>query len=194
MPFDGSVIRIEAALAADGRPRESRRLVELKRRIEELFDELREPLFRYLLSLSATAAEADELIQETFLRAFDQLRQGAKIDAPRAWVFRVAHNLAVNQLKVRRRTALLDPDAWTRLIAMNRDPSLGPEELLLEKEKMARLDAAIAALTPTQRHCINLRAEGFRYREIGEILNLPISTVADTLKRAIETLMKDADG
>lgn len=194
MNSDGSIIRLNLTATAQARTREGRRHLDLKERIEQLFDELQEPVFRYLLSLSATPAEADELIQETFLRAFEHLRRGGRLETPRGWLFRVAHNLAINQLKVRRRTELLDPEGWSRLIGINRDPALGPEELLLEKEKMARLYAAVDALTPAERHCINLRAEGCRYREIAEVLDLPISTVADTLKRAIEKLMKDTDG
>ena len=193
MKSDGSVIRLGLAEART-RSRENRHLVDLRQRIERLFNDLRTPVFRYVVSLGATAVDADEMIQETFLRAFECLRRGDTLESPRGWVFRVAHNIAINELKGRRRHELLDPDGWSRLIAASPDASLGPEALLLEKERMAQLYAAVDALSSAERHCINLRAEGCRYREIAEILEMPISTVADTLRRAIEKLTKETDG
>ena len=59
---------------------------------------------------------------------------------------------------------------------------------MLEKEKFQRLGKAIRLLTDSERECLLLRAGGLRYREIGEVLGIPTSTVADTVDRAIKKL------
>jgi len=74
------------------------------------------------------------------------------------------------------------------------DPRRGPEELLLRREKMARVHAAISALSDQQKQCLYLRAEGFRYREMAEILEVTISTVVESLRRAIKKLVTESHG
>ena len=71
------------------------------------------------------------------------------------------------------------------------DPILdqaSPEQVVLEKEKFRRLGKAIRLLTESERACLLLRAGGLRYREIGEVLGIPTSTVGDTVDRAIKKL------
>jgi RNA polymerase sigma-70 factor (ECF subfamily) len=63
-----------------------------------------------------------------------------------------------------------------------------PEHAVLKKEKFRRLASAIRALTEVERECLLLRAEGLRYREIGEVLEMSTSTVADTVDRAVKKL------
>ena len=65
-----------------------------------------------------------------------------------------------------------------------------PERVVLEKEKFRQLGKAIRILTSSERECLLLRAGGLRYREIGEVLGIPTSTVGDTVERAIKKLME----
>jgi RNA polymerase sigma-70 factor (ECF subfamily) len=60
----------------------------------------------------------------------------------------------------------------------------------LQKERLRRIHDGLAKLTQLQRDCLTLRVEGFRYREIGEILNVGTSTVAGSLRNAITRLVK----
>ena len=59
---------------------------------------------------------------------------------------------------------------------------------MLAKEKFHRLDRAIRSLATPERECLMLRAEGLRYREIGEVLGIPTSTVGGTVERAVKKL------
>ena len=63
-----------------------------------------------------------------------------------------------------------------------------PEQLMLEKEKFRRLAKALDSLKKDERECLSLRAAGLRYREIGEVLGVPTSTIADTVDRTIRKL------
>src|SRR5215471_12548652 len=73
---------------------EGQRTLRLEDRVVQFFDELRTPMFRYLLCLSVNPEEADEIIQETFLKLFQHLHSGGRQDSLRSWIFRVAHNSA----------------------------------------------------------------------------------------------------
>ena len=67
----------------------------LEEEVVGLFDQLQDRLLRYLLSLGLPAAEGEEIVQETFLALFQHLQRGKPRHNLRAWVFQVAHNLAL---------------------------------------------------------------------------------------------------
>lgn len=173
--------------------REGQRILELEKQITQLFDELCEPVYRYLLCLGVSPADGDEIVQETFFRLCQHLHAGGRGDKLRGWVFRVAHNISINKLKSCKRFVSSMPEDFGELDTVA-DPRCGPEELLLRREKMARVHSAISALSEQQRQCLYLRAEGFRYREIAEILEVTISTVAESLRRAIKKLVTEPHG
>src|SRR5271167_1579677 len=145
-----------------------------------LYRELRKPLLRYLAGLGLSS----EVVQDAFLSMHKHLAAGGSQENIRSWLFRVAHNRARNCQKsyARRLGGPLDP--VFDLISHEATP----EQAVLAKEKFHRLDKAIRSLAAPERECLMLRAEGLRYREIGEVLGIPTSTVADTVERAIKKL------
>src|SRR5947208_2804796 len=72
----------------------------LQDEVAHLFHELRDDVYRYLLSLGLHPPQAQEATQEVFLRLYSTRKKGEKIESPKGWVFRVAHNLG---LKIRAR-------------------------------------------------------------------------------------------
>jgi RNA polymerase sigma-70 factor (ECF subfamily) len=172
---------------------EGQRTLKLEERITQLYVELREPVYRYLLCLGVNPSEADEIVQETFFRLYRHVHAGGREDNLRGWVFRVAHNISINEFKSRKRFVSSTPGDFAEVDTVA-DPRRGPEELLLRRETMARVHAAISALSDQQKECLYLRAEGFRYREIAEILEVTISTVVESLRRAMKKLVKEAHG
>src|SRR5438093_12015200 len=128
----------------------------LQEQVARLFEEAREDVYRYLLTLGLYPPRAQEAAQEVFLRLYATMRKGEEIRNPRAWIFRVAHNLG---LKIRARQHSEEPF----------DPELGapsatqtetPESEFLERERMTRFHAAVAGLSEQQRRCLFLRMEG----------------------------------
>lgn len=158
--------------------------------VSALFDELRTPLCRYVISLGLSPHDADEVAQETFLRLHRHLagRQAGPQNL-RGWIFRVAQNLAHDQRRraVPRAADSLDDSSEARQAI---DTQVGPEQRLLQEERAARLHAAMQTLPPRQQQCLRLRAEGLRYREIAEALNIGVSTVADSIQEALARLGK----
>lgn len=152
--------------------------------VTALYRELRKPLLRYLVCLGLSTDEAQDLVQDVFLTLHRHLASGGSQENIRGWVFRVAHNQARNRQTSydRRFAAPLDAGAKSLLHEAT------PERAVLEKERFRQLGKAIRLLADSERECLLLRAAGLRYREIGEVLAIPTSTVADTVDRAIKKL------
>ena len=160
------------------------RFPSIDREATTLFRELRKPLLRYLVCLGLSPDEAQDVVQDAFLSLLRHLSSGGSQDNIRSWLFRVAHNRARNrQVSYDRRfSAPLDDNAESAL------DEATPEQVLLEKEKRERLGNAIRTLATSERECLLLRANGLRYREIGEVLGIATSTVADIVDRAVKKL------
>jgi RNA polymerase sigma-70 factor, ECF subfamily len=162
-----------------------------EKQVTRYFEQWRDPVNRYLVAVFGHWGEAEEITQETFLRLYRSLDGGQYIDNVRAWVFRVAHNLALNRIKERQFVDLLDDDRWEKLQESLLSDGPTPEQRLLQEERFNRLRASISRLTLRERECLHLRTKGLRYREIAEILDLGTSTVAETLYRVIDKLRKE---
>src|SRR5439155_22135586 len=134
-----------------------------------LFRELRKPLLRYLVCLGLSMDEAQDVVQDAFLGLHRHVSGGGSQENIRGWLFRIAHNQARNrQVSYERRFGgPLDPEFDSLL------DEATPERFLLEKEKFRRMATAIGSLTDCERECLLLRAGGLRYREIGEVLDIP---------------------
>jgi RNA polymerase sigma-70 factor (ECF subfamily) len=178
-------------LGVDTSISEHQRATRLEQQVAELYAELRQPLFRYLVWMRIVPEEAEEVIQESFLRLYKHLHGGGREDNLRAWLYRVSYNLVSSRRKGRKFLADTSGEDWHRISLSASAPEAGPEELLLRKEKMTRLRREILALSELQRNCIRLRVEGFRYQEIAKILNVTSSTVAGSLRHAIKRLSRE---
>ena len=166
--------------------RENRSTAKLRDQVAQLFQEAREDVYRYLLTLGLYPPQAQEAAQEVFLRLYSTLRKGEEIHNHRAWIFRVAHNLG---LKVRARQNPLvafDPELESQLPS----PGSDPEHALLERERTLRFHHAVEGLSDQQRRCLFLRLEGLRYPEIGAALGISASAVGEFLRRAVVRLKK----
>jgi len=149
-----------------------------------LYRELRKPLLRYLVCLGLSSDEAQDVVQDSFVSLQRHLAGGGTQDNIRGWLFRVAHNQARNRQSSYHRRFLHPLDSEMDFVAADATP----EKAILEKEKFRRLRAAVGLLPESERECLLLRAGGLRYREIGDVLGLATSTVADTVERAIKKL------
>jgi len=150
------------------------------------YEDARGDVYHYLIRLGLPPAQAQETAQEVFLRLFQSLRKGESIRNLRAWIFRVAHNLGVNQ-----RT---EKDHWqplgAELAAAVPDGAMGPEARAIERQRAAMLSKALEELSPQQRQCLHLRAEGLRYHEIAAAVGIGVSTVGEFLTRATARLRR----
>ncbi|WP_162537891.1 sigma-70 family RNA polymerase sigma factor [Granulicella sp. WH15] len=157
----------------------------LNREVLGFFDELRAPLLRYALSFGLSIHDAEDTIQEVFLALFQHLRQNGSRSNLHGWLFRVTHNLA---LRRRQRSQAHEVDAPAEDLWL--DPSPNPEELLLSSERQAQLRAVLRVLPEMDQHCLRLRAEGLRYREISAVLGISLGSVSTSLARTFARLAR----
>ncbi len=165
-----------------------RAVTALQDQVAQLFEEAREDVYRYLLMLGVHPPQAQEAAQESFLRLYASLKKGEVIENPRAWVFRVAHNLGLRIRQKQSSQQAFDPEIESQMAA----PGQNAEERLIERERSLRFHRAVEGLSEQQRRCLYLRLEGLRYPQIGSILGISASTVGEFLRRAMTRLKKIA--
>src|SRR5262249_47455386 len=110
----------------------------LSERVHSLFEQLRVPVFRYVMRKTRDSGRAEEITQETFLRLFRYLQEERPVDNPKAWLLTVANNLAIDASRGDSHIQDLDETTWNRI----EDKRLGganPEQLTLQRERLERL-------------------------------------------------------
>jgi RNA polymerase sigma-70 factor (ECF subfamily) len=157
------------------------------------FDQLRNPLLRYLLSFGLSPQDGEEVMQEVFLALYQHLRRGGARTNLRGWLFRVAHNLGLRQCNAKRAETRLFAPSNEESAEGQLDPDPNPEERWSRRQRQQRLLAVVEALAEPDRRCLYLRAEGLRYREITGILGMSLGAVALSLERSLARLSR-ADG
>jgi RNA polymerase sigma factor, sigma-70 family len=155
-------------------------------------------LYRTGLRMTRSEAEAEDLLQETYIRAFrfrEQFRPGTNL---KAWLFRILTNTFINQYRrkaARPETTVLDDVEESILYRHMRDVSPGssspdPEAELIDKTISSEVKDALEALPEKFRTTVLLDVEGFSYKEIAEMLDIPIGTVMSRLHRGRKFLQK----
>jgi RNA polymerase sigma-70 factor, ECF subfamily len=156
--------------------------------IIRLYVELRPSLNAYLSNLGLVAPEAEDVIQEGFFRLVRDLSAGNEVRNFRGWLFRVAHNLAMDVYRSTNRDQAVDPDNDSPLLRELVDPDPDPEEAYSQQEKRRRVNFALQNLTSQQRGCLLLRAKGMSYHDIGLILGVSTQRVAFLVQRSLAHL------
>jgi RNA polymerase sigma-70 factor (ECF subfamily) len=139
-------------------------------------------LRRYARALTRSADRADDLVQDTLVRALTKGHLWQPGTDIRAWLFTVKHNQQVNTVRQQaRETATVDIEHVSSTLAATTDPTSSWE--------LRELDRALARLPDEQREVILLVGlEGMPYDSAAQILGVPIGTVRSRLSRGRETL------
>jgi RNA polymerase sigma-70 factor, ECF subfamily len=152
-----------------------------------LFERHAKRVYNLLLRLCGNTALAEDLTQETFLTAQQRLTQWRGVGAFSTWLCGIAvkHHLAT-----RRKTQIMETlDANDIENTLTMDASSDPLAHYIEQEALLVLEAAIAALPTSCREVFVLvRVEEMRYREVAELLEIPLGTVQSRLARATNLL------
>lgn len=141
-------------------------------------------LYRTALRVTRNPADADDLVQDTYLKAFRSSGQFERGSNLRAWLF----TILMNTWRNRRRDAVRDPvAAATEIVEHAEPPEAGagsPEARLLRETLAPALQAALDNLPDAFREAVWLRdVEEFTYAEIAAMLEIPIGTVMSRISR-----------
>lgn len=154
----------------------------------ELFERYREPAYRVALRVVGRNEDALDVVQDSFIRAFERLGEFQRESGFQTWLLRIVSNRALDLLRARKVQRAIpldgdDDDPRLELAASHADTQPGRE--LESRELGERLRRAIETLSPDQRAVFALYATGeMTYGQIAEALGIPIGTVMSRLYHA----------
>lgn len=152
------------------------------RRFKALVEPHLDALFRAAFRLSRNQADAEDLVQETCVRAYLSIGELRESQAVRAWLLRVLHNLFVDIMRHARRAPIVSREDCADPV--NASPDLNPEESASATEREEQLQRAWLRLDRGHRGLLALRAEGYTLPEIREITGLTMDVLNARLYRA----------
>jgi RNA polymerase sigma-70 factor (ECF subfamily) len=154
--------------------------------LAEIYDRYAESIYRYLYRFLGNAAQAEDLTSEVFLKLLQVLNtRQAPRDRLQGWLYRVAHNLAMDWFRRESKTAHGTLDE--RLVAKGDVPPTAVEKLQTRQQLLA----AIGQLTLDQQQVILLRfGEGLKIAEVSQLLDKSEGAVKIMQHRAIKRLRK----
>jgi RNA polymerase sigma-70 factor (ECF subfamily) len=164
-----------------------------ERAAHELVSRYQRPVFSFIHRMVRDRELAEDLAQETFVRAFENLRKYDPQYKFSSWLFKVGHNLTVDHIRRRELDTVSihgAPDAVSKeqqeatAVVLESDFER-PDQLLEARELGAAIEEAIGQLRPEYRTAILLRhVEGYSYEEIAEVMEIPLGTVKTYIHRA----------
>lgn len=145
-----------------------------------IIDKYKNPLYATILRMVKNPQDAQDLVQEAFLKVYRQLDKYQETGTFSSWLYRVAVNHCMDEFRKKRiRTT---PAEFAEDQAVDRNH---PEIVYLKKEKQRQLERLIGTLPEDERLIVLLRyANDCSYEEIGRMVNVPVSTVRNKLHRA----------
>ena len=152
-----------------------------------------EPLFATAMRLTRNRADAEDLVQDTFVKAFRHSDQFARGTNLRAWLYTILHNTWRNRRRDASRDTVEVDSEQVELAAASPvgEPVETPERILMRSTLDADLQAALDELPDAFRQAVWLRdVEEFTYAEIAEMLNVPIGTVMSRISRGRHMLFE----
>ncbi|MDX1774920.1 RNA polymerase sigma factor [Oceanihabitans sediminis] len=158
-----------------------------KQELTDWFDDYGESILTYILLIVRDYELAEDLTQETFLKAFKNHNQFQQNAAIKTWLFAIAHNTTKDYFRKR------NPIKYYLDFSFNeKDEQPLPEQVVLMNDENEQLYLAIQQLKPTYKQVITLRKlKEFSTQETALILKWSESKVKMTLKRALEALKEE---
>lgn len=163
-PMSGSVPRLEEAT------------------FERLFAEYSSPIFNFVLRMVGDTDRAADIVQDTFIKAYRRLDSLTDEGATRSWLYRIATNTAIDEMRRRRFvTPMGDHDAHHN----RADSRPTPEEQFMASSLDSRIQRALLRLRPNHRQCILLSdLQDMSAQQIGDVMGMSHGAVRTLLCRA----------
>ncbi len=153
----------------------------------------RSHVYKLVYHMLGNANDAEDVTQETLLRAWSRYSTYDPTRSFDAWICRIAQNLCIDHIRHRRRFRMLSLDTPTQAEAGRiklADHSQDPEALLLARAMDSDLDSSLSSLSGPARDCVLLLQRGYSYEEISVLLDCPIGTIRSRLHRARSRIRK----
>lgn len=163
---------------------------------KELVNKYEQQLFYHILKMVKNREQIEDLVQESFVKAFDNLNSYSTNYAFSTWLYRIATNHTIDYLRKKKlQTLSIDEPVKTRDGEMQMqlpDESAGTDRRIIRQQRQKMVQKAIADLPDKYRKVIEMRhMEEKSYQEIADVLDLPLGTVKAHIFRARELLYKE---
>ncbi|GIP41403.1 ECF RNA polymerase sigma factor SigW [Paenibacillus sp. J31TS4] len=180
------------------------RLVKLSRKgdrsaFAELVDMYKDKIYHLAFRMLSQSQTAEDIVQETFLRVYRNLDRYDESQKFSTWIYRIATNLCIDQL--RKRKPSYSPDAempdgegadWYSLLPSE---EATPEDQIMLSETQLQIREAIQSLPEKYKSVVILRyLHDMSLQEIGDVLDMPVTTVKTRVHRGREFLRNKLDG
>ena len=179
--MEGQVLSIGLGRVATGRPAVS---TAADRAIfDRLFEEYSSPIHNYVLRMVGDADRAADITQDTFIKAYRTLDTLTDETSARAWLYRIATNTAIDEMRRRRWVSPMGSDEERHHERPDERP--GPEAQVIGGMLDERIQRALMQLRPNHRQCLILSdLEDMSAQQIGEVMGLSYGAVRTLLCRA----------
>jgi len=158
------------------------------RAFDALYARYESRLFGFLHSQLRNRADAEDVFHEAFLTALKSREARFEREGGfRAWLYRVARNLACNRIRHQQRGAR----AAAEMPIAQAPVSIAPNESLEEAELQSALEGAIARLPPALSEVFHLRTSGLSYEEIADVLEIPLGTLKSRMNQMVTQLREE---
>ncbi len=159
-------------------------------------------VFRLAYRMTQNELDAEDVVQETFLRAYRRLKQFESRSSFGTWIFRITANAAMDLTRKRGRREQAEQSIPTTqgaedgadALAQMPAPDPTPDRILLSGELKHKVESVLAGLSPQVRTAFVLRHyEGMSIEEIGSVLGLKVSATKNSIFRAVQKLRKELE-
>ncbi len=156
--------------------------------LAELYDRHSRLLFGLLLRIVRDRGEAEDVLQEAFVRVWSQAgKYDARMGRPLPWMVRVARNCAIDRLRVRKVRAAVDAPSGPAIVEFAAATGIqNPEEAVIDAERRGVVTGALSGLPPEQRQLIEAAFfEGYTHSELAQRFELPLGTVKTRIRAGL---------
>lgn len=148
-------------------------------------------LMRVARSITGNPTDADDLVQDTLLRAY---RSIDRFDGryPRAWLLTIMRNAQINRVRRKRPSLMRDPDTTLAVVANTDADGQTPESLVLDQTFDAAVERSLQAIPEQFKEAIHLvDIDGLSYNEAAAVLDVPVGTIMSRLHRGRKLIRND---
>lgn len=150
---------------------------------DRIFEEFSPAIFNYVLRMVGDGDRAADITQDTFIKAYRKLDTLTDEKSTRSWLYRIATNTAIDEMRRRRWVRPLQADEDEREDRPDTGP--GPEAMVMDATIDDRIQRALMRLRPNHRQCLILSdVEDMSAQQIGEVMELSYGAVRTLLCRA----------
>jgi RNA polymerase sigma factor (sigma-70 family) len=161
---------------------------------DQILDTYEKPMYNYFLRLTQDQVLTEDLVQELFVRVYDNLPKFRATASVSTWIYRIAYNLFCDHARRNRRTALYDEVPDTVVPESQRNTGM-PEPELVREELQQKVVAALGKLKDDERQIVVLKHyQGMDCKQIAEVMHVAEGTVWSKMHYAFKKLEKYLEG